>query len=235
VADCLHKIDRAEDVQEVASAKIAAEFMTEYFKSLSKESYTFFVEPRNDIDGSATRNPLVGNYPVHANGTSLQTPLCAFVHCKYSKSGKPSVRIVKQGKYTPFALRSDGTPGNPYPGGHGNKLERQPNGRFKHIASYTLEELTALGWDGAMYPSSRGKHEASGMYVPFIPGYDSDEDDEYDRIDVEAARQAGIVGLPPDEVGRYMYMIDGPEKQMVQLQQGPAFEKRFGRSRSKRR
>ena len=104
-----------------------------------------------------------------------------------------------------------------------SKLERQPNGKYRHISSYSLDELIDLVWDGARCVSTKGKHAAHGFFVPFVPGYDSDSEDEYEKIDIHAGKRAGTVGLPEDEVGLYMEFPDIENlgnKHMVSLNDG---------------
>jgi hypothetical protein len=138
---------------------------------------------------------------------------------KYNKAGQPDTRLVKPGKFTPFIPDEDGCADVlkwASPGEH--KLERLPNGKYRHIASYTLDELIYLGWDGAMYVSTRGKHNVLGQYVPFINGYDSDFEDDYEPINVRAGKLARTIGRPFDEKGRHMIFrnMDGTVKR-VQL------------------
>jgi hypothetical protein len=56
------------------------------------------------------------------------------------------------------------------------KFKRGPPGKYCHIASYSLQELLNLKWDGSLYHSDTG--------------YDSDSDDEYEPIDIELGRRA---------------------------------------------
>ena len=199
--------------------KKAAAFMSDFFKDIPKERYIFFVESEND-PRVTRRNPLEGSYPYGRTGRTPRDPLQGFMHFKYSKKGTPVVRLIKPGKFTPFYPTETGDAANPYQE-TGSKLERQPNGKYRHIASHRLDELIALGWDGATYTSAKGKHEAVGLRVPFIVGYDSDSDDEYERIDVTAGKLAGTVGLSPEEKGSYMAIpnMGRPgERQLVRIQ-----------------
>ena len=182
-----------------------SKFMVSFFNEISSESYTFFVE--QETPNESQRNPLKGSYAYGRTGRTPQDPLCGFFHLKYNKAGTPAPRIVKPGKYTPYRVSPNGDVDSPYEE-KGSKLQRQPNGKYRHIASYSLEELIALGWDGAMYTSARGQHAANGHYVPFVVGYDSDADDEYEPIDVQAGKRAGIIGLPSEENGFYMALPD---------------------------
>ena len=54
--------------------------------------------------------------------------------------------------------------------GNGNKR--------RHIGSLKKTELERLGWDGMRNMS----HSQGGNWVPFIRGYDSDSDYEYEPI-----------------------------------------------------
>ena len=53
--------------------------------------------------------------------------------------------------------------------------------------------------DGAKYNSS-----TVGSWCPFICGYDSDSDDNYEPINVKAGKKVGTIGLLQDEVGLHM-------------------------------
>lgn len=200
----------------------AALFTTKFFESIPKERYMFFVEDVDASMESTARNPLVGSYPYGRTGRTTRDPMQGFCHFKYSKRGKPVVRFIKPGKYTPFCPTNHGDVATPYEE-QGSKLQRLSNGKYRHIASYSLDELIALGWDGAMYVSTKGRHAANGLYVPFVVGYDSDEDDTYEPINVQAGKRAGTIGLPSDEVGLYMAIPDMQNpgrRQMVQLNRG---------------
>ena len=186
--------------------------MQDYFGSISPDGYRFFVEPGNE--NMERRNPLEGSYPYGSTGKTLEDPLVGFLHCKYSKRGKPTVRIVKPGKYSPrLANEAQSTPYQE----KGSLMRRGASGRYRHIASYSMAELIELGWDGAKYNSKT----ISGQWVPFVPGYDSDEDDKYEPIDVQAGKQAGIIGLLPEEGGLYMTIIGGDgNRRLIQLNVG---------------
>ena len=82
----------------------------------------------------------------------------------------------------------------------GSKLPVGPNGKYRHIASYTMKELMALGWDGATYVSTRGqgRHAADSHHVPFVCGYDSDSEDEYEPIDIAKGKREGVIGIPQE-------------------------------------
>jgi hypothetical protein len=204
----------------------AAAFMNEYFEGIDEDHYTFITEV-SAINNTDTSNPLLGSYPPGRTGRTMRDPLPAFMHYKYNKRGEPAVRLIKPGKRTPLiidaSLEEQRRPDfdramhvrTPYEE-KGSKQQRQSNGKYRHIADYSLDELVALGWDGAKYVAS-GDHEAKGLWCPFVCGYDSDPENQYDRIDVVAGKRAGTIGLPQDEVGLYM---DFPKRGMVQLNAG---------------
>lgn len=197
----LAQLDASTNISSMSPERVA-KFTQEFFEDRDTTEYTFFA---SDVGLSAGegRCPLDGSYPIGRTGLSAQEPLQAFMHYKYSKRGGPVVRMIKPGKYTPCHRTSHNNVDTPYSEG-GSKLFPGPSGKIRHIASYSMDELIALQWDGAMYHSSKGRHAARGTWVPFVCGYDSDSADEYDPIDLELARENGIVGLPRDEVGRYM-------------------------------
>jgi hypothetical protein len=201
-----------------------AAFLVTYFQNIPKERYTFFVETEEDKAKTSARrrNPMEGSYPHGRTGRTVRDPLPGFCHFKYSKRGQPVVRMIRPGKYTPYHPTPDGDVATPYVE-QGSKLTRGRSGKYRHIASYSLDELIALGWDGATYTSTKGKHAATGHAVPFIVGYDSDADDEYELIDLQAGKRAGIIGLPPDVVGCYMGIPDvrnPSQRQIVKIQNG---------------
>lgn len=199
----------------------AATFTSTFFENIPKARYTFLGEAEDSF-GNARRNPLVGSYPFGRTGRSMRDPLKGFYHFKCNKKGEPVVRLVKPGKYTPFRPRLGGDVASPYEE-NGSKLKQLPNGKFRHIASYSLNELIALGWDGAMYLSTKGRHAAHGLYVPFVAGYDSDTEDTYEPVDVQSGKRAGTIGLPPDEPGLYLSvpkMSEHGQPQLVMLKRG---------------
>ena len=189
----------------------AAMFMTRFFKDIPKERYTFLLEGSKGDSASAASpmsSPLEGSYPYGHTGRTVRDPLAAFWCYRVSQSGKRIAHLIKPGKHTPYV--SDGEYVNsPYIDDR-RKQVRQQNGRYRHLASHSMQELIAMGWDGAMYLSTKVK----GSYVPFISGYDSDPDDRYDPIDVQAGKRMGIIGLPPNDVGLYMEI---PGHGVVQL------------------
>jgi hypothetical protein len=216
----LARMDAASDSAPDSMIDKAATFMVSFFQEIPPERYSFFVEKVEKII-TQKRNPLLGVYPFSRTGKTPRDPLQGLFHFKYSKRGKTVARAIKPGKYTPFILSPEGYIETPYRE-TGSKLRRQPeSGKFRHIASYSLDELIDLGWDGAMYVCSQARHAATGQYVPFIVGYDSDEDDEYEPIDVQAGKRAGTIGLPADEIGLYMTIpsMEGGS-QLVTLQRG---------------
>lgn len=87
------------------------------------------------------------------------------------------------------------------------------NGKFRHIASFTLKELHQIGWDGAMY-----RFDTLRTWVPYIDGYDSDDNDRYEPFDQREARRQRIVGLPLDEIGKFM-KIDYPNEEGYRIVQ----------------
>lgn len=179
----------------------AAMFMTGFFKDISKERYTFLLEGSKDDSATAAspmKNPLEGSYLYGRTGRTMSDPLAAFWYCRHSKSGERVSRLIKPGKYTPYDADGELYVEN------GRKLERQQNGRYRHVASYSIKELVAIGWDGAMYVSTNVAQQMNGLYVPFISGYVSDSDDSYDPIDVQAGKRIGVIGLPSNEDGLYM-------------------------------
>lgn len=205
----------------------AAAYMNEYFGSMDKDHYTFVAEASEaDISMSAL-NPLLGSYPPGRTGRTMRDPLPSFVHFKYFKRGTPVFRYIVPGKRTPLVIdaslaeqcRPDFDRAmhveTPYEEA-GCKQQRQSNGKYRHIADYSLDELIALGWDGAKYVA-QGNHAAKGLWCPFVCGYDSDSDNEYDTIDVTAGKKTGTVGLTDDEVGLYM---DVAKKGVLQLGAG---------------
>lgn len=210
----------ASDDLSISIADKAATFMTRFFRDVPSERYRFVVETE-ELRTTLRRNPLEGSYPYGRTGKTTRDPLHGFFHLKYSKRGKPVARSIKPGKYTPFKLDSDGDIQTPYTE-TGSKVIPQPSGgKCRHIASYSLDELIDLGWDGAMYVSSQAQHSARGQYVPFIVGYDSDEDDVYEPINIQAGNRAGTIGLPTDEIGMYMTISDmNGSRTLVRLQKG---------------
>ena len=130
-------------------------------------------------------------FPPHGDG-EMDTPFHAMLLCKYTKRNEAKVRLILPGKNSPV------TEVGSYP--YEQKppqLVPLPSGKYRHIASFSLKELRQLGWDGAIYNS-----QTLGTWVPFIDGYDSNENDEYKLFNKREARSAGIIGLPIDMIGK---------------------------------
>ncbi|GAX23809.1 hypothetical protein FisN_20Hu009 [Fistulifera solaris] len=161
-------------------------FTRSFFSQVDKTRYTFFVEEEN-IPKEDQRNPLKGSYPYGRTGKTANDPLHAYLCFGLSRRGTLNARLITPGHLTP----REGLPS--YDGE--KKLKRGPSGKYRHIASYSLEELLDLIWDGSLYVPTKGSHEVDGHHVPFIPGYDSDSEDEYEPIDIERGLREGTVGL----------------------------------------
>ena len=222
IGNFLSQLDGATQ-DETESEHIVKSLMVEFFKGVSEDRHRFLVEScgssENDEDHG---NPLEGSYPYGRTGRTQRDPLQGFFHFKYSKRGKPVARLIKPGKYTAYCTTKRGDVSTPYEE-HGSEIEVGPNGKCRHIASYTLDELIALGWDGAKYVSTQSRTAVTGQYVPFVVGYDSDKDDRYEEINVQAGKRAGTIGLTPEEVGLYMTIPDMQgtgQPQLVQLRNG---------------
>jgi hypothetical protein len=193
----LAKLDSGDNNDMRMDADRVVAFTSGFFRGIATERYTFFIE--NDEEARQPRgNPLEGSYPYGRTGRTTRDPLLSFIHFKLSKRGKAVARLIKPGKYTPYTTCEDGEVCTPYEE-QGSKMKRGRNGKYRHIASYSMEELISLGWDGAMYVSTHGHHAADGHYVPFICGYDSDADDDYEPIDIQAGKRAGTIGLSDDD------------------------------------
>jgi hypothetical protein len=216
----LGKLDSGDNNDMRMDADSVVAFTTDFFKDIDKERYTIFIE-KDEEPQQPRRTPLEGSYPYGRTGRTMRDPLLSFIHYKYSKRGKPITRTIKPGKYTPYVTSQDGDICTPYQE-QGSKMKRERNGKFRHIASYSMEELISLGWDGAMYLSMQGRHAAEGHYVPFICGYDSDPDDDYEPIDIQAGKRAGIIGLSDDDNGLYMSVYDphSGKQRLVGIQKG---------------
>ena len=77
---------------------------------------------------------------------------------KYFKNKKHEVQVILPGKLTPYMNSSIEDNPNaieyPYENGlstHKNQQVFLLNGKYRHIASYTLDELRSLGWYGTVY------------------------------------------------------------------------------------
>lgn len=71
----------------------------------------------------------------------------------------------------------------------GSKEQRLSNGTCRHIADY----MYALdGWDGSKYLLN-GSHAAERVWRPFICGYDSDEENQLDQINMATGKSARMI------------------------------------------
>ena len=145
----------------------ASKFMEDFFGKIPRSAFTFFAEEDKEVMESIScrlsnislqqRNPLLGSYPVGRTGRTSRDPLAVFFHFKLSKAGERVARLIKPGMKTPFIVaaspeqqrqrgfqRSDfiSTPYEEV----GSKMLPLPNGKYRHIASYSIEELILLGW-----------------------------------------------------------------------------------------
>lgn len=171
-------------------------------------------------------NPLDPSlhYDPRRRGTRREA-LAGICHFKYKKNGEQKMRLLKPGKLTPYIMnaspreqrrrgfRASDHIETPYEE-QGSKAVPLPNGKYRHLASFSLEGLRRLGWDGAMYTALEGRHAATGMFVPFVCCYDSDPDDEYEPFDVQKARNAGIVGLSAEDDGAF---FDVPSRGLMKM------------------
>ena len=135
---------------------------------------------------------------------SRHAPFVGYSRLKKHKKGKFLRRWIKPGK-----LAQDFGNINTQ-----SQLVQLDNGNYRHIASFKLDELRKLKWDGSMYAS-----RSLETWVPFIDGYDSDLDDTYEPFDRKEAEENRILGLPVEEVGSYMILPDAidEEKKLVRL------------------
>lgn len=189
----------------------AANFMEAFFSPEKKRFCEFMVDPSEVlIQDAAPSNPLLGNYAYGRSGRTANDPLRGFMFFKHTKKGELRVRLIKPGKKTKY-VTSDGETVAPYDAAETTdfKLPMKANGRYRHIAGYSLKELIEMGWDGAKYNSSTIK-----SWVPYIPGYDSDSDDEYERVNLADGKRQGLIGLTEEDVGLRM---DIPGQKMVVL------------------
>jgi hypothetical protein len=194
--------------------KIAA-FTKSFFDKVEKSRYIFFAEEEK-ITAANKRNPLEGSYPFGRTGKTMGDPLLGYWSYGFSKRGERESRLVIPGRLTPLEVSEEGLP--VYIGA--KKLQLGSRGKYRHIASYSLEELLALNWDGSLYVSTRAKHAANGYHVPFIPGYDSDSEDEYEPIDIQNGKQQGTIGISDAQVGLYMEFPFDDGTKLVQLSRG---------------
>jgi hypothetical protein len=154
-------------------------------------------------------NPLDPHlkYPKSRNGSSQRKPLPTRCLFKVLSDGREKMRLIRLGKLSSLNSTIDDRP-------IACQLRPLPNGKYRHIASFSLDELRRLGWRGCMYTASEGEHAANGMWVPFLDGYDSEPELEYEPFDVHVGRRAGTVGIDLDDVGKY---IEIPSRGTMQL------------------
>jgi hypothetical protein len=194
--------------------KIAA-FTKSFFDKVEKSRYIFFVEEEK-VTAANKHNPLEGSYPFGRTGKTMGDPLLVYWSYGFSKRGGRESRLVIPGRLTPLEVSLEGSPVYL----DEKKLKLGSRGKYRHIASYSLDELLALNWDGSLYVSTRAKHAASGYHVPFIPGYVSDSGDEYEPIDIQRGKQQGTIGLSDAQVGLYMEFPNDDETKLVQISRG---------------
>lgn len=211
IASFLGELDFTEGPYSEAAQK-AAKFMEAFFSPEKEKLCEFMVEPSAEFieEDSVPTNPLLGNYAYGRSGRTAHDPLRAFMFFKHTKKGELRVRLIKPGKKTQY-VTSDGETVAPYDAVETTsfKLPVKSNGRYRHIAGYSLKELVDMGWDGAKYNSTTIE-----SWVPYVPGYDSDSDDEYERVDLSEGKRQGLIGLTEDDVGLRM---DIPGQKMVIL------------------
>ncbi len=192
LAHILSSVDKGntENLQPEFDFDKIAEFTKSFFDGIKTSRYAFFVDEEETIEATTPRNPLEVSYPYGRTGRTPHDPLQAHTYSRRNRRGNLGYRLVIPGSLTP-----------PFNGMYvyngENKLQRGPRGNYRHIASYSLQELIDLNWDGSLYPSKT----AGGAPVPFIHGYDSDSDDEYEPIDIERAKREGTIG---QSVGLYV-------------------------------
>ena len=220
IANMLADLDVAtDDALSNGDASRAGKFMTEYFKGAAKNC-TFVIKsnsPNPSDDAPSISSPLDGAHPYGRTGRTVDDPLQAFFHLKFTRAGTPAARLIKPGKLTPYISDGESTCSPYEETGTGKNLPRRPNGKRRHIASYSPDELVALGWDGAKYSSNNKQLKLEGCWVPFVCGYDSDPDDQYEAVDIRVGKKVGTIGLAPGEVGLYMKL---PNQGIVQLNSG---------------
>lgn len=139
---------------------------------------------------------------------------------------EPAFRFVKPGKLTKekqiltFRMVDSGerklchlSPLSDSPPPKNKNYNKKKEKYYRHIGSFTLRELRQIGWDGAMYQS-----DYVGTWVPYVDGYDSEEDFEFEDFDQRQQRRNGIIGLPQTDVGKFMLLpdLDG-DQSLVQL------------------
>jgi hypothetical protein len=176
--------------------------------AISKSLYNGVLDPLN---------PHL-HHPRGRTGKTKSDPILAFFHFKFDRSGYKRARLVKPGKLTPLVVNEANESMSPYDESY--ECDQSSEGgkirKHRHIASYTRQELDDLKWDGAMYNSLR---TCKGLWVPFVSGYDSDPDFEYEEFDSAEQFRQQIVGLPRDEVGCVMKL---PTGDLIRLQRPTA-------------
>jgi hypothetical protein len=170
------------------------------------------VERSKDL-GPNPLDPSI-SFPAERNGKTVDSPLALIAHFKLNKDGTTKMRLLVPGKLTPYIMNATIAEQRhrefkecehvetPYEE-EGNKQVLLPsvtsNLKYRHIGAFKLEELRKMGWDGAMYNSTT----LEGEWAPFVCGYDSDPEYEYEVVDVAAAKASRVVGLPADLDGSY--------------------------------
>lgn len=141
------------------------------------------------------------SFPRGRTGNTPDDPLQLFHLFKIDKTRQRKARMIKPGKLTPYVNRTlDGNPlytEYPYEQKENQQVQLM-NKKYRHIASFSLEELRMMQWDGAMYQGDTFK----GVWVPFVDGYDSDPSHEYERFDINIAIEAGTAGV--NDFNKYM-------------------------------
>ena len=212
--EILHKIDKNPNCE---IGRRCAEFMRKYFTTVDKKTYSFFIDDSEEkishdspsacnLDDDSL-NPYIRGTKVLKTTPEVRDPididvdypkecdghLVSSMVLKFTKSNASRARMVKHGKLTPPS----------FSGVHASEKPPQlvclENGKYRHIASFSLKELRQLGWDGAMYRSDTLEN-----WVPYIEGYDSDDEDEYESFDRRKARKERTLGLPMEEAGKIM-------------------------------
>ena len=193
-----------------------------------KQSHKYQCKPDQYIPGTRVKtdttpapNPLDPSleHPKGRTGRTRGDPLQGIMGFKYENSGKPKARLIKPGKLTPFINKSfindpieTEFPYEQLPNQQVSMRHALTKEKYRHIATFSLEELCKLGWDGATYQG----HTFEGEWVPFVSGYDSDPEHEYEDFDIAVAKRNGIVGQ--NDEGKYMVTPGiGGKSSIVQL------------------
>jgi hypothetical protein len=135
----------------------------------------------------------------------MNQPLLVDLLFKHRRNGTRKVRLIRLGKLAAYNPISDAiVPEEP----EHCKLVPLPNGKYRHIATFSLKELRQIGWDGSMYLADDAHHAARGFWVPYVSGYDSDPDMDFEPFDMQEMRRKGTVGVREDEVGKFVYVPD---------------------------